>query len=273
MDKKIIFDVGLHKGEDTEYYLTRGFRVVAIEADPDLVSFCKTKFKKFIDAGTLEIIHGAVVEDDSKQSIKFYKNNKVSVWGTVVKSWADRNAMLGADSVEIEVPVVHFKELFSQYGCPYYLKIDIEGMDLVCLKKLFYVNFRPKYVSIESQKINFSSLLDEFAVFLSLGYIKFFIQQQSDISSSLVPPNSTEGKYIDYKFPSGSTGMFGSDLGPNWLSKDEALLKYEDIFKDYLYYGDHSLLRNLPLGKYLLHALSKVARRPLPGWYDTHASI
>jgi len=54
--KKTIFDVGLHKGEDTEYYLTRGFRVVAIEANPDLVLFCTEKFRKFIDAATSPLI-------------------------------------------------------------------------------------------------------------------------------------------------------------------------------------------------------------------------
>lgn len=273
MEQKVIFDVGLHKGEDTQYYLARGFRVVAIEADPDLVSFCNNKFREFVDSGVLEIVHGAVVEDDAQQSIKFFKNNTVSVWGTVVKSWADRNAMLGAESVEIEVPVVNFKELFSKYGCPYYLKIDIEGMDLVCLKKLFDVDCRPNFVSIESEKVNFSSLLDELETFHSLGYRKFIVQQQANISSSSIPSNSNEGVYVDYKFPSESTGLFGSDLGSNWLSKEEAVLRYKDVFKDYSLYGDHSRLRKLPLEKYLLYALSKITRRPLPGWYDTHASM
>ena len=36
--KDLIYDVGMHKGEDTEFYLRKGFRVIAIEADPDLVS-------------------------------------------------------------------------------------------------------------------------------------------------------------------------------------------------------------------------------------------
>jgi len=35
----LIYDVGLHKGEDAEFYLRKGFRVVAFEADSDLVDF------------------------------------------------------------------------------------------------------------------------------------------------------------------------------------------------------------------------------------------
>ena len=35
--KDLIFDIGMHKGEDAEFYLRKGFRVVAFEADADLV--------------------------------------------------------------------------------------------------------------------------------------------------------------------------------------------------------------------------------------------
>ena len=30
----LIFDVGLHTGQDTAFYLKKGFRVIAIEANP-----------------------------------------------------------------------------------------------------------------------------------------------------------------------------------------------------------------------------------------------
>ena len=43
----LIYDVGLHKGEDAEFYLHKGFRVVAFEADPDLIAFCRERLKKF----------------------------------------------------------------------------------------------------------------------------------------------------------------------------------------------------------------------------------
>jgi hypothetical protein len=52
----LIYDVGLHKGEDAEFYLRKGFRVVAFEADPDLIAFCKGRLKEFIDQGQLTIV-------------------------------------------------------------------------------------------------------------------------------------------------------------------------------------------------------------------------
>jgi len=273
VNRKTVYDVGLHKGEDTAYYLHRGYRVVAIEADPDLFLFCKEKFREFIEIGALTIIHGAVIDDDTQKSIKFYKNIKESVWGTAVKTWADRNAMFGAESVEIEVPVVNFNELLNTYGCPYYLKIDIEGMDIVCLKKLLLCDCRPKFVSIESEKVDFAALIEEFNIFRSLGYEKFFIKQQHNINFDSVPLNSLEGDYINYKFLRGSTGLFGTDLGSNWLSREDAIQTYKNIFRDYKYFGDTSVLTKYRLGKHIRRILQTIFRRPLPGWYDTHASM
>src|SRR5215218_5411176 len=58
----LIYDVGLHKGEDTEFYLRKGFRVVAFEADPDLVRSCRDRLCEFIDRGRLTIVEGAIIE-------------------------------------------------------------------------------------------------------------------------------------------------------------------------------------------------------------------
>lgn len=37
MNNSLIIDVGMHTGRDTEFYLKKGFNVVAIEANPELV--------------------------------------------------------------------------------------------------------------------------------------------------------------------------------------------------------------------------------------------
>ena len=46
--KKLIYDVGMHKGEDSDFYLKKGFRVVGFEADPDLAELCRQRFSKQI---------------------------------------------------------------------------------------------------------------------------------------------------------------------------------------------------------------------------------
>ena len=61
--------------------------MVAIEANPDMVSFCSSKFASFIESGLLTIVHGAITDDESKSSIKFYNNTVNTHWGTVAKGW------------------------------------------------------------------------------------------------------------------------------------------------------------------------------------------
>jgi 16S rRNA A1518/A1519 N6-dimethyltransferase RsmA/KsgA/DIM1 with predicted DNA glycosylase/AP lyase activity len=58
----LIFDIGLHQGEDTEFYLEKGFEVVAFEADPVLADQCRRKFSDQIADQRLVIVEGAIVD-------------------------------------------------------------------------------------------------------------------------------------------------------------------------------------------------------------------
>jgi hypothetical protein len=40
MNQALVFDIGLHNGDDTSYYLDLGYRVVGVEANPLLASRC-----------------------------------------------------------------------------------------------------------------------------------------------------------------------------------------------------------------------------------------
>src|SRR5262245_43298764 len=120
IQRDLIFDVGLHKGEDSEYYLKMGFRVIGVEADPDLVRECHTRFAKEVASGQLKIIQGAIAEGRGR--ISLYKNEN-SVWGTTSQQWAKRNERLGSQSKLINVDVVDVKELFQTIGLPFYLKL------------------------------------------------------------------------------------------------------------------------------------------------------
>ena len=42
MDPKLVYDVGVHRGDDTAYYLHKGFRVVGVEANPAMAATCAT---------------------------------------------------------------------------------------------------------------------------------------------------------------------------------------------------------------------------------------
>ena len=64
----------MHKGEDTDYYLRRGFNVVGIEANPDLAELCKIRFQDAIAPERLHIVEGAIAPPSTEKTVTFFKN-------------------------------------------------------------------------------------------------------------------------------------------------------------------------------------------------------
>jgi FkbM family methyltransferase len=262
----LVFDVGVHDGEDTDFYLAKGFRVVGVEAMPALSSAAASRFRRYVESGQLCIRNVAVAEDPGP--ISFYVNPK-SEWGTIRKSWAERNAhYLGsAPSTVIEVPGVRFADLLAEHGVPYYLKVDIEGADLLCLEALAEFPERPKYVSVESDKRSWSALRREFDLLGRLGYRRFKVVAQHKVHKQRCPRPAREGKAIDYRFTRGASGSFGEEAPGRWLSRRQALLRYRLIFLRYRLYGDSGLVSRIRPVRLGFRALFGAA-----GWYDTHAT-
>ena len=61
-DPNLIYDVGLHHGQDTDFYLNKAYRAVAFEANPGKAAFCLERFATEIADGRLTLVEGAVTE-------------------------------------------------------------------------------------------------------------------------------------------------------------------------------------------------------------------
>jgi FkbM family methyltransferase len=278
----LIYDVGLHNGEDSEFYLRKGYRVVAFEANPDLVASCRVRLKEFIDNGRLTIIEGAIVGLDviasGLKKVRFYKNSAYSGWGTVSPGWAERNVRFGTSISIIEVDTINFVDVISDHGVPYFMKIDIEGCDTVCISALSAFKERPTYVSIESDKTSFRNIRREIDMFTKLGYTSFKAVEQSKIHLFQSPPYPPrEGKYVNQRFEAGSSGLFGSELEGKWKSRRGILHQYRFIRLSYFLLGDDGVMRKWRFrGAMRLRLLTErvvghFTHGALPGWYDTHA--
>lgn len=267
----LIYDVGMHIGEDTDFYLKKGFRVVAFEANPELVRLNQDKFAAQINNNQLVIVSGAIIESPVSDKVKFYCNKKRSIWGTVDPEWVARNEKTGAGHEVIEVNTINFSKCLEHYGIPYYMKIDIEGADLVCLRALKAFELRPSYVSVESEKAYFPKLIAEIELLESLGYDQFLAVQQWDVPYTKVPNPSRERLYVPYKFSEGASGLFGRELNGVFKNKEEIMEEYKSIFKNYERFGDNTFWRNNKLAKLFILIVSKILNKPMPGWYDTHA--
>ena len=262
MDEGLIYDAGMHRGEDAEFYLKKGFRVVGIEALATNCDLARERLRGYVEGGKLVILNLAIAEITGP--VRFFVNRSSSVWGTTSARWAKRNQQMGTESFETTVEGIEFARVLSQYGVPYYLKVDIEGADMLCLDALRAIEDRPKYISIESAKTSWAELRSEFEMLKSLGYSKFKVVHQSTVPRQVCRFPPREGAFTDHRFESGSSGLFGDEIPGEWLSEQAALGLYRRIFLKYRFFGDS--LRRFRVTRAILDRLIDV------GWYDTHAA-
>jgi FkbM family methyltransferase len=254
----LIFDIGCHTGEDSDFYLRKGFTVVAVEANPALCVRLKQRFANQISERRFFLIEKAIAE--STGEVTFFINVDSTIWGTIREDWARRNARRGARSEKITVPSIRFSSLIEEFGVPYYLKIDIEGADSLCLDGLLHFESRPRFVSFEIE--HWSLLRKEMNILTKLGYKTFKIVNQGLVREQVPPRPAREGIYVDYRFEDDASGLFGNELEDDWTTRDGIIAQ--------LY---------LLIGRKIVTGAAKrfpAANRFAPrysSWYDMHAAL
>lgn len=263
--KLTVFDMGAHMGEDTEYFLRRGYRVVAFECNPELVASLAETFAGAIREGDLILVDKAIARTAGKVSFYAHAN---SVWGTTSADWSERNQKFlnSAVTQTVEVNSITPNECFAKYGIPHYLKVDVEGMDHAILEALLWFKSRPAYISIESEKVHWKVMLREFEVFEQLGYTRFNIVDQRWNRFKTTTWTDAASNTLTYRHRRHSSGPACNDLKRGWCGRRLALAKYRLIFLNYRLFGDSSPLRKIPLVGKLFAFLGG-------SWYDTHARL
>lgn len=236
----IIYDVGMHSGQDTDFYLKKGFKVVAIEANPHLCEEGRKRFADYLKDGRLTIVNKGISRSSSKAI--FYVNEEKSVWSSFEKNTAGRK---GHALKEVEVECCTLAEVVKEHGSPYCIKIDIEGHDEIALQSLIDNNLCPPYISVE----NGTRMLD----LLKDRYPDFKFIQQNNVHKIKLSFPSLEGKFVDHQFELGSSGPFGEETAGSWK-------KYEEVYYDISKVWNINTGEKNPLWNDSVH-----------GWFDLHA--
>ena len=252
--RDLIFDLGLFEGQDSRFYLDKGFTVVAVEANPEYAAFARQKFTPEIATRRFHLVERALW-GDAGRSIPFH------VWGaqsSVMKQFAD----IGGPSVPVDVITTTVAELLAQHGVPYYLKCDLEGADKLVVAQLQLEKELPAFVSVEASS---GEAIEQLA---RCGYDRFQIINQGYHAGTRIPFPPREGIYAKTAMNDTMTGLFGRELDPrHWMPKQEALaaMKRREFI---LSPGCNALLR------YAWRRIGKITgRRYLiaQGWTDVHA--
>ena len=235
-DKGLIFDFGIGNGCDTDFYLSLGFSVVAVDADSHVCSALESRYHTLLGA-QLHVVNCIVGIDNSEsQSGRFFRNLEFPNLSSAFTSWATRD---GGLVEEVHVETRSLESLFDQFGVPYYLKSDIEGSELNLLKELINLNSKPEYLSVEDCRFG----PDYLRLMLAMGYRSFSIVDQYEIES--------RGANSKVSTTKGTSGPFGPWLQTEWVQRDDILDFYFTTVRD-----EHGV-RLAPIGH----------------WFDLHASL
>ena len=203
--RKLIFDLGLFDGSDTAFYLRKGFKVVAVEARPDLCTRARTAFAQEVSSGQLTIVERAIWRTEGER-IPFHVR---SGWSSVFRSSAERD---GGASEKIEVSTTTMDRLFDEFGIPHYLKADIEAAEDIVVDALSRRTNRPTFVSVEDATGAMAARLH------GIGYDRFQMVNQGYLRLASLPKPSREGRDVEWRFDGKCSGLFGHDLHPRrWV--------------------------------------------------------
>lgn len=240
----LIFDLGFHNGDDTDFYLAKGYVVVAVEANPELVAEGQKRFASEIENGRLNLINKAIAAE--RGSVDFYIHQSNSDWSSCHRDIVSSD---GSEPLLVKVEGISLHELYSSYGVPHYLKVDVEGSDVFVAKQMSEYPIKPEYISFETSRRDFAGL---FSYLYVAGYTEFQLINQANNEMLHSRTETLNGQQIEYVFTKFSSGLFGRDLQANrWNS-------FEEILSRYMKYKEMKQIDNRELGL---------------GWVDIHAKF
>lgn len=181
MNAELVYDVGAHCGSDTAHYLSLGYRVLAIEADPTIAAGLRERFAHSIATDRLVVLNCGIAEIDGE--LPFYLCPKNSEWNSFRKGWAE---LRGATSRAVQIPTRRLETVLEEYGIPIFMKVDIEGMDGLCIRALDSGR-RPRFVSFEAAADD----LDLIVHLRALGYQRFSLINQYSFDAVEIPQIGT----------------------------------------------------------------------------------
>jgi FkbM family methyltransferase len=140
----LVFDVGANIGMYTEIFTELKARVVAIEPNPECVTFLRNLARRT----RLQIETCAVADKPGTILLQLSDVSTLSTanpeWRSMVEQTARYNG--GNFTKQIDVPAVTLDQLAERHGVPDFVKIDVEGFDD---RVLLGMSFKPAALSFE----------------------------------------------------------------------------------------------------------------------------
>ncbi len=183
----LVYDVGVNNGDDTAYYLFKGYRVLGIEADPTFMAPLRERFAAEIARGQLTLLNVALAPE--RKLAAFWICEGYSLWNSFDQEVASR---MGHKCHSVELECWPLRDIFDKYGVPYYLKLSLHGQEHFCLVDI-EAEVAPTYLSLELPRD--LAVSEEIIVRLSaLGYHSFKIIDQTTQKQLVISPPTLKSR-------------------------------------------------------------------------------
>lgn len=238
--KPLVHDIGMFNGDDSAYYLSCGYRVIAVEANPIVAMAARRRFDKELREQEIVILNCAISDICGPQ--RFWISEDRPEWSSFGRKVAGRD---GVANHSITVKAVRYRDILAEYGVPDYLKIDIECKDIECVNDLDPGNL-PANISVESEcggsevALGYNEYIATLHRLYEKGYRRFKLVNQHHLIpvfpgncniTTFHPSNvarwraQLESK-CSWCFPQGSSGPWGDKIDSPWMDREVA----EDVY-------------------------------------------
>ena len=216
--RRLIADLGMSEGNDTAYYLAKGFEVVGVEADPTVQPHLQRRFAAEIADRRLHLLHRAADARGSEWR-PFYHDLAEQGHSSLERAGRDRVTVF-------DVFTLDWLELREVAGVPYYLKLDIQGTEPDFLASMAVGGELPAFVSAEVATFRpIRQLFD-------LGYRHFRLINHAILGHLTLPDPPLEGDYVARPAPYHWSGPFGRETpGARWHGFEEIRAIYDDVHR------------------------------------------
>lgn len=223
-DSNLIFDIGAHLGLDTAYYLSKGYRVVAVEAVKEYANRIERRY----GGDRCYVFPFAITETGAPVELHLSAHQLGETHSML------RDRVRDPDGATCIVPGITIPEIIHSTAVPHYIKIDIEGADILPLRQLAPTPYRPSFISLELDHRAEEDALEAMCLLWGMGYREAQLVNQTRVR---------DGGYGAEFAGGGYSGPFGGLLPSEaWMGLAAVMTEWltkHDTAKDECWYDLH----------------------------------